>query len=94
MPGDIPKSGLEGQIAFAKRRVIRFQSKVENVFDAGAVGLVIYNNLPGIFQGALASESKFSVISIPGEDGDAIVDVLDDPDAEASITLTLEDRPS
>ncbi len=55
---------------------------------------MIYNNLPGIFQGALASESKFSVISIPGEDGDAIVDLLDDPDAEASITLTLEDRPS
>ncbi len=26
MPGDIPESGLEGQIAFAKRGVIRFQS--------------------------------------------------------------------
>ena len=42
MPGDIPEVGLEGRIAFAKRGVITPQSKAENVFEAGAVGLVIY----------------------------------------------------
>ena len=42
MPGDILEVGLEGRIAFAKRGVITFQSKAENVFEAGAVGLVIY----------------------------------------------------
>jgi hypothetical protein len=33
---------------------------------------VIYNNAPGIFQGALAGESAFMVISISGVDGEAI----------------------
>ena len=51
MPGDIPEDGLEGRIAFAKRGVITFQAKAENVFSAGAVGLVIYNNVPGLFRG-------------------------------------------
>ncbi len=49
MPGDILEVGLEGRIAFAKRGVIMFQSKAENVFEAGAVGLVIYNNVSGPF---------------------------------------------
>ena len=40
-PGDIPEAGLEGRIAFAKRGVITFQAKTENVLAAGAVGLVI-----------------------------------------------------
>ncbi len=42
MPGDIPEVGLEGRIAFAKRGVVTFQSKAENVFEAGAVGPVFY----------------------------------------------------
>ena len=42
MPGDIPEVGLEGRIAFAKWGAITFQNKVENVFEAGAVGLVIF----------------------------------------------------
>ena len=40
-PGDISEVGLEGRIALAKLGVITFQSKAENVFEAGAVGLVI-----------------------------------------------------
>ncbi len=34
---EIPATGLEGRIALAKRGVIRFQVKAENVFVAGAV---------------------------------------------------------
>jgi len=72
MPGDMPESGLQGRVALAKRGVIPFQSKAENVFEAGAVGLVVYNSAPGIFQGALAGDSEFMVISISGADGEAI----------------------
>jgi hypothetical protein len=50
MPGDIPEVGLEGRIAFATRGVITFQTKAENVFEAGAVGLAIYNNVSGSFR--------------------------------------------
>lgn len=98
MPGDMPEDGLQGRVALAIRGVIPFQSKAENVFAAGAVGLVVYNNVPGIFQGALAGESEFPVISISDVDGEAITELLADSDSEAqakaSITLTLEERPS
>ena len=99
MPGDIPDAGLEGRIALAKRGIITFQSKAENVFAAGAVGLVVYNNVAGMFQGVLASQPDYPVISLSRDDGEAIEALLagqelPGPKIEASIVLTLEDRPS
>ena len=94
MPGDLPDGGLESRIAFAKRGVITFQAKAENVFAAGAVGLVIYNNVFGPFQGVLVTQPDFPVISISRNDGEAIEDLLADSEIEALITLTTKDLPS
>jgi len=94
MPGDLPDGGLEGRIAFAKRGVITFQAKAENVFAAGAVGLVIYNNVFGPFRGVLATQPDFPVISISRNDGEAIEDLLADSEIGALITLTTKDLPS
>ncbi len=94
MPEDIPDAGLEGRIALAERGIITFQSKAENVFAAGAVGLVVYNNVPGIFQGVLATQPEFPVIALSQDDGEAIEALLAGPEIEAAIGLTLEDRPS
>ena len=94
MPGDLPDGGLEGRIAFAKRGVITFQAKAENVFAAGAVGLVIYNNVFGPFRGVLATQPDFPVISISRNDGEAIEDLLADSEIEALINLTTKDLPS
>ena len=94
MPGDLPDGGLEGRIALARRGVVTFQAKAENVFAAGAVGLVIYNNVFGLFRGVLATEPDFPVISLSRSDGEAIEDLLADFEIEASITLTMENLPS
>ena len=94
MPGDLPDAGLEGQIALAKRGIIRFQSKAENVFAAGAVGLVVYNNVSGLFQGVLATQPEFPVIALSKEDGEAIEALLAESEINASIALTLADLPS
>ena len=94
MPGDLPEGALEGRIAFAKRGVITFQAKAENIFAAGAVGLVIYNNVFGPFRGVLATQPDFPVISISRNDGEAIEDLLADSEIEALITLTTKDLPS
>ena len=59
MPGDIPEGGLEDRIALAERGIITFQAKAENVFAAGAVGLVIYNNVFRLFRGVLATQPDF-----------------------------------
>lgn len=94
MPGDIPDGGLEGRIALAERGIITFQSKAENVFAAGAVGLVVYNNDVGLFQGVLANQADFPVISISGGDGEAIEALLAESEIDASMALTLKDLPS
>lgn len=94
MPGDLPDGGLEGRIAVAKPGVITFQAKAENIFAAGAVGLVIYNNVFGPFRGVLATQPDFPVISISRNDGEAIEDLLADSEIEALITLTTKDLPS
>ncbi|MCH7738439.1 MAG: M20/M25/M40 family metallo-hydrolase, partial [Chloroflexi bacterium] len=94
MPDDIPNAGLEGRIALAKRGVITFQAKAENVFAAGAVGLVIYNNVFGLFRGVLATQPDFPVISLSRRDGEAIEELLAESAIEASIKLTFEELPS
>ena len=94
MPEDIPDAGLEGRIALAERGIITFQSKAENVFAAGAVGLVVYNNVSGIFQGVLATQPEFPVIALSQDDGEAIEALLARSEIEAAIALTLEDLPS
>jgi len=91
---EIPASGLKGRIKLAKRGVIRFQVKLENVFAAGAVGLVVYNSSSGIFQGSWAIELQFPVISISGEDGEAIEGLLAEAETQAAIVLTMRERTS
>jgi hypothetical protein len=91
---EIPASGLEGRIALAKHGVIHFQVKAENVFAAGAVGLVVYNSSSGIFQGALATELEFPVISISGGDGEAVEGLLAEAETQAAIALTMRERTS
>ena len=92
--GDLPEDGLEGRIAFAKRGLITFQSKAENVFAAGAVGLVVYNNVSGLFRGVLATQAQGPVIALSQDDGEAIEALLAESEIPASIALTLQDRPS
>ena len=51
---------------------------------------MVYNNAPGIFQGALAGESAFMVISVSGVDEEDIEELSSDFEIEASVTLTLK----
>ena len=94
MPCDIPGVGLEGRIALAKRGVIKFQSKAENVFEAGAAGLVIDNNLSGPHRGVLADQPEFLGTSFSLADGKTVRALLVGSEIEASIKLILENLPS
>ena len=94
MLGDIPVGGLEGHIALAKRGVIPFETKAQNVFDAGAVGLVIYNSLPGNFKGVLVTQPDFPVISISKYDGAVVESMCVESEVRVSINLSIGDNQS
>ena len=87
MLGDIPVGGLEGHIALAKRGAIPFETKAQNVFDSGSVGLVIYNSLPGIFKGVLVTQPDFPVISISEDDGAVVESMCAESEVRVSICL-------
>lgn len=58
-----------GKIALIERGGLYFYEKVQNAYEAGAVGAIIYNNVPYNFVGTLENLSEIPAISISQEDG-------------------------
>jgi aminopeptidase YwaD len=87
---DLPESGLEGKIALAKRGIITFEEKVNRVRDAGAAGIVIYNNRPGSFQGALLSQGTIPAVAISQEEGERIEGLASAGEVAVSISVQTE----
>lgn len=50
------RGGLEGKFALIQRGEITFMEKVKNAMQAKAAGVIIYNNAPGLIQGALTQD--------------------------------------
>jgi aminopeptidase YwaD len=87
---DLPESGLKGKIALAKRGIITFEEKVNRVRDAGAAGIVIYNNRPGNFQGALLSQGTIPAVAISQEEGERIEGLVSAGEVAASLSVQTE----
>lgn len=66
---DFSKVDVKGAIAVVQRGEIPFGEKAENAETAGAIGLVIFNNQPGLFSGRLTRESSIPVLAVAGEQG-------------------------
>ena len=66
---------LSGSIALCKRGDVSFNEKVINATSRGAVGVIIYNNLPenDYFTLGEGNSSELVVISLRGEDGEFLV---------------------
>ena len=61
---------VKDKIVLIKRGVIPFGEKAKTAMLAGAVGVIIYNNTPGDFIGALEQQLDIPVVSISKEDGE------------------------
>lgn len=69
---------LTGAVVIADRGVLRFVEKYEAARDAGAVGLVVINNEPGVFSGELGLAADFPVLAVAQEDGSALLAAVAD----------------
>ncbi|MFC0561072.1 S8 family serine peptidase [Halalkalibacter alkalisediminis] len=67
----------ENKIVLIKRGMIPFAEKAKAAQKAGAKAVLIYNNLPGAFVGAVEQGIKLPVVSISKEDGDWILEQLE-----------------
>jgi len=61
-PGEYPEA-VKGKFALVSRGEIAFGEKVKNAIAAGAAGVVVYNNEPGLLQGALTQDG--TTVAIP-----------------------------
>lgn len=60
---DFAKMNVAGKYALISRGEITFAEKVQHAIKAGAAGVIIYNNAPGLIQGGLTDDG--SVLAIP-----------------------------
>ena len=81
-----PADSFDGEIGLAQRGDCNFSVKIGNLYDAGAVGAVIFNNVggPPITMGSVPATIPSVMITL--DDGLAVVDVISgEPTAEVTI---------
>ena len=92
---DIPKEGLQGQVALIERGDIMFGKKVERVAAAGAVGAIIYNNHPGLFRGWMHEYlPSVPTVLISQDAGLSLHDLVEQQDLVASVSVGESPMPS
>ncbi|MGE5542920.1 MAG: M20/M25/M40 family metallo-hydrolase [Bacillota bacterium] len=75
-PGDFAGLDVSGKIALIRRGTISFLEKAQNAMDNGAIGVIIFNNVPENFFGTLQQPVGVPAVSISGEDGEGLVAAL------------------
>jgi len=81
-----PAGSFTGKIGLAQRGSCTFAVKITNLYNAGAVGAVIFNNAGGPPSTMASVPSTIPSVMVIMDDGLAIVDLIsDDPTAEVTI---------
>lgn len=63
---------LNGKIALVKRGDISFEEKVQYAQEAGAIAVIIYNNISGHIIMTIGNYAKIPAVSISKDDGDIL----------------------
>ena len=88
---DFAGKDLHGKIALIKRGTITFEKKINNAAAAGAIGALIYDNVPEVSLIHMATATAtLPSMSISQADGQALVSFLQSqPNAEVTFDPTL-----
>ena len=92
--GDIPDGGLDERIALIERGGISFGAKVNRVAQAGAAGVIIFNNSKSKFFGWYAGNPSIPVIAVSQADGRVLRDLAEQGDVEVTVSVGIEDLQS
>jgi len=80
-----------GKIAIIERGEFTFQDKVQNAYETGAVGVVVYNNEPGIFSPTLSNQSMIPAVFISREDGQYLLELMENGTVTVNMSVTEQD---
>jgi minor extracellular serine protease Vpr len=87
--GDTPLADPDGKVALIVRGDCTFDEKYQGAASAGAVGVVIHNNVTGLFAGGGVTSQGIFGVGISQSDGLHIRSLLD---ANETVTLTWTDE--
>lgn len=90
-PEEFAKINVRGKIALVQRGEIAFGDKAKAAFNAGAIGVIIFNNKEGLDRGTLNASMTIPVVMIEQATGQAIADASAKGSAEASIGVLRSD---
>lgn len=79
-----------GRIALIRRGVLIFSDKVANAEAAGALGVIVYNDEPGLFTGTLAEPSAIPALAISQEDGQTLLTMMQAGPVSARLEVRTE----
>lgn len=75
-PEDFPEE-VKGKIALMMRGQTSFEEKVEFAAAAGAIGIIVFNNRPGVINASLFDPSTIPAVTMLQEDGLYLKELLD-----------------
>lgn len=90
-PSNFTGQDFTGKTALVKRGGPYLYEKVQNAYDAGASGVIIYNNETGNFNDTLMNTSKIPAVSISLENGAYLVDLLENETVEINMSITVNE---
>ncbi|MFS0635081.1 S8 family serine peptidase [Mesobacillus foraminis] len=80
----------EGKVVLIQRGKLTFTQKAKNAYQAGARGVIIYNNTKGRFSGNLEGGLEIPVASITKEEGERLKKVIEQETVTGRIELKEE----
>ena len=87
-PEDFLNSGnFVGKIALVRRGTLWLYEKVRNSYNAGAVGVIIYNNVAGEFYPTFTNLTEIPAIGITQQDGNNLLNMLASGQVSANISI-------
>ena len=90
-PSDFKEKDVQGKVALIERGTYSFAEKILNAADAGAAGVIIYNNTAGVLNGTLGepNDDYVPALAITQEQGTTLKSRLEGGET-VSATLKLE----
>ncbi|MBI2953618.1 MAG: M20/M25/M40 family metallo-hydrolase [Chloroflexi bacterium] len=86
-PSDFDAKTVKGKVALARRGGISFDEKAANAMAAGAIGLIVSNNEPGLFEGSLRTPVSIPVVAITPEDGQRLRALLNEKETVVRLAV-------
>lgn len=84
-PADVAAVDLKGKVALMERGDLTFSAKVQNAAAAGALGALIYNNVPGGFAATLDGPGPIPALAMTREQG-LVLKAATDPRVRLYVT--------